>query len=127
MGAFMLCFTGQHVIRRARASCTPDLQSSRSQYARALIFCQIRGGDPNFVRLSFSGEARLWCSRLFLRSVPVDHVMIVLSTVDTLDVVRLSLVSLSIITTLLGLREQVIGIILDERAKTRCRGCIQAE
>jgi hypothetical protein len=53
--------------------------------------------------------------------------MIVLSTVDTLDVVRLSLVSLSIITTLLGLREQVIGIILDERAKTRCRGCIQAE
>jgi hypothetical protein len=54
--------------------------------------------------------------------------MIVLSTVDTLDVVRLRLVSLSsIITTLLGLREQVIGFILDERAKTRCRGCIQAE
>ena len=120
MGAFMLCFMGQHVIQRARASsCTPDLQSSCSQYARALVFCQIRGGDPNFVRLSFSGEARLWCSRLFLRSVPVDHVMIMLSTIDTLDVVRLGLFSLSIITTLLGLCEQVIGFILDERAKDK--------
>ena len=120
MGAFMLCYGSvQYCDWTVGASYTPDLQGSRSQYACALVFCQIRGGDSNFVRLSFSGEASLWCRLRFLRSAPVDYVVIMLSTVETLDTVHLRLVSLAIVDAVVVLCKQVIVFGLCEREQIK--------
>jgi hypothetical protein len=103
----------------ARVSCAPNLQRSRSQYACALVFCQIRGGDPDFVRLSFTSEASLRCGLLFLGSASDDHVVIVLRTIKTLYPIHLRLISLFTIDAVLMLCEQVIVFILDEREQRR--------
>jgi hypothetical protein len=67
MGAFMLCY-GSPLSTKGmyRARHVPDLKSSRPQYARALIFCQVRGGDSNFIGLSFTTKASWRGGRLLL-------------------------------------------------------------
>jgi hypothetical protein len=116
MGAFMLC-RGSALPDNVSVGVdyTPDLKSSRAQYARALVFCQVRGGDPNFVRLSFTAKARLRCTRLFLRSAAIDHVVLVLCTVETFDPIHLTLVSLAVFSALMWLCEKVVGFILERR------------
>ena len=54
------------------------------------------------------------CGLLFLGRAPVDHVVIMLSTIEALDAIRLSLVSLAIIDAFRVLCEQVIVFILGE-------------
>lgn len=54
-----------------------------------------------------------------MRSAPVDHVVIMLSTVETLDTVHLRLVSLAIVDGVVVLCEQVIVSVLCEREQIK--------
>jgi hypothetical protein len=74
--------------------------------------------------LSLSGEPRLRGTRLFLRSGPIDYVLLalvlVLSTIKTLDTVHLSLISLTFLDAIMRFGKQVIIFILHKNK--RCRG-----
>jgi hypothetical protein len=91
------------------------LKSPRAQYARALVFCQVWGGDPNFVGLTFTAKARLRCDLLFLRSAAIDHVVVVLCTIETFDPIGLTLVTLGVFPAVMWVCEQVVGFILKRR------------
>ena len=103
---------------------TPNLQRPRSQHPRSLVFCQIRGRHPCFVRLplpSYPRRSRRTsspaCLVLWLRlAFAIDHLMVVpvLDAVHAVITVRLA-VALAAWTALAILKvvcEKVVVIVL---------------